>query len=48
MIIDFGNRNKGVKFEKLECVPLVEKIMKQLEFLYPEKGSFIRFVTPYA
>jgi hypothetical protein len=48
MIIDFGNRNKGVPFEKLECVPFVEKLTKQFELYYTDKPSFPRFLSGYS
>ena len=48
MIIDFGNRNKGIPFEKLQSVPFVEKLIKQFELYYPDKGSFPRFLSEYS
>ena len=48
MIIDFGNRNKGIAFEKLDSIPFVEKLIKQFELKFEDLGNFPRHLTNYA
>ena len=48
MIIDFGNRNMGIPFERLKCITFVEKLVKYFELFHPDKVSFTHFLKSYS